>query len=139
MKYYRCYLLDARLRIAKAFVIKAADDDEATRESRAAFAANEGGYCGFEIWDCARWVNSYPAEANPRAEARRRRGDAAAQDSAIGDALSEEIARDRLMRLGCDDAKTVRLKELRLEFEAAAEELPNRRQRRVSRKAPIEV
>lgn len=139
MKYYRCYLLDARLRIAKAFVIKAADDDEATRESRAAFEANEGGYCGFEIWDCARWVNSYPAEANPTAEARRRRGDAAAQDSAIGDALSDQIARDRLMRLGFDDAKTARLKELRLEFEAAAEELPNRRQRRVSRKAPIEV
>jgi hypothetical protein len=43
------------------------------------------------------------------------------------------------MRLGCDDAKTARLKELRLEVETATQEPAKRRQRRALRKAPIEV
>jgi hypothetical protein len=129
MKYYRCYLLDAKFHIANALVVKAPDDNEATRQSRVVFDTDAGYYCGFEVWDCARWVYSYPSQANPTKEVIRR-GDAAEREAAIADALSEQIAKDRQARLGFDDVKTARLRELRLEMQAAAGKLYRRRRRR---------
>jgi hypothetical protein len=130
MRYYRCYLLDANLHIAKALVIKAPDDDDATRQSRVAYDADSAYFCGFEVWDCARWVYFYPREAEPSQQALRRKGDAGERDSAIADALSEQIANDRKMRLGFDDVKTARLRALRLEIQGAAGKLYKRRRRR---------
>jgi hypothetical protein len=130
MKYYRCYLLDAKSHIAKAVILKGADDDDAKRQSRFVLDTNAGFYRGVEVWDCARWVYSYPSEARPSQEGVRRRGDAAERDSVIADALSEQIAKDRRTRLGFDDVKTARLREMRLEVQAAAGKLYRRRRRR---------
>lgn len=129
MHYFRCYLLDLNLRIAKAVVVKAIDDHEAAQQSRAILDTNAD-YHGVEVWDCARWVYSYPRKAEPSQEGVRRRGDAGEQDSAIADALSEQIAKDRHARLGFDDVKTARLRELRLEMQATAGKLYRRRRRR---------
>src|SRR5258708_607373 len=128
MQYYRCYLLDLNFRIAKAVVVKAIDDHEATQQSRAVLDVNAG-YHGVEVWDCARWVYSYPSEAKPD-DPVRRKGGAGERDSAIADAISEQIAKDRHTRLGFDHVKTARLRELRLEVQAAAGKLYRRRRRR---------
>jgi hypothetical protein len=133
MKYYRCYLLDAKSHIAKAVILKGADDDDAKRQSRFVLDTNAGFYHGVEVWDCARWVYSYPSEAKPTHDAVRRKGDAGEQDSAIADALSEQIAKDRHTTLGFDDVKTARLRELRSEMQAAAGKLYRRRRRRVDK------
>jgi hypothetical protein len=130
MRYYRCYLLDAKFHIVKALVIKAPDDDDATRQSRGIFDTNAGFYHRVEVWDCARWVYFYPSEAKPTNEAVRRKGDAGERDYAIADALSEQIAKDRHTRLGFDDVKTARLRELRLEMQAGAGKLYRRRRSR---------
>lgn len=129
MKYYRCYLLDAKLHIAKAVIIKCLDDDDAKQKSRIVFDTNSDSCHGVETWDCARWVYSYPSEAVPEKDSMRRRGAAAEQDSAVADALGEQIAADRLTRLGFEDVKTAKLRALRLEVKEAAEKLHRRRPR----------
>lgn len=129
MQYFRCYLLDLNFHIANAVVVKAIDDHDAVQQSRAILDTNSG-YHGVEVWDCARWVYAYPSEAKPTNGAVRRKGDAGERDSAIADALSEQIAKDRHARLGFDDVKTARLRELRLEMQGAAGKLYRRRRRR---------
>jgi hypothetical protein len=109
MKYYRCYFLDVNFHIVKAVVIKAPDDADAIRQGRAVFNTNMSSHCGFEVWHSARWIYSYPGQA---------------------DALSEQIAKGRPTRLDFDDVKNARLRELRLEMQAAAGKLYQRRRRR---------
>jgi hypothetical protein len=135
MKYYRCYLLDAQFHIAKAVIIKGADDDEAKQQSRAVLETDAGFYHGVEVWDCARWVYTYPIEANPTKDATRRRGDAAAQNSAVADVLAAQITADRRTRLGFENVKTAHLRELRLEVEAATIKLYRGRRHPHGRKA----
>jgi hypothetical protein len=130
MKYFRCYFLDVNFHIAKALVIKAPDDGDAIRQGRTVFNTNMSSYCGFEVWDGARWTYSYPRQAEAPQEVVRRKGDAGERASAIADALSEQIAKDRHTRLDFDDVKTARLRELRLEMQAAAGKLYRRRRRR---------
>jgi hypothetical protein len=62
MKYYRCYLLDAKCQIATAIIITSADDEEARRQGRDLFEADAGFYSGVEIWDRAGRIYSYPRD-----------------------------------------------------------------------------
>ena len=62
MKYYRCYLLDAKRQIATAIIITSADDEAARRQGRALFEADTGFYSGVEIWDRAGRIYSYPRD-----------------------------------------------------------------------------
>jgi len=62
MKYYRCYLLDAKRQIATAIIIMSADNDDARRQGRDLFEADAGFYSGVEIWDRAGRIYSYPRD-----------------------------------------------------------------------------
>jgi hypothetical protein len=62
MKYYRCYLLDAKRQIATTIIIMSADDDDARRQGRGLFEADAGFYSGVEIWDRAGRIYSYPRD-----------------------------------------------------------------------------
>ena len=119
MKYYRCYLLAADDHIARAEILKCADDEDARRQCRELVAVNDR-HAGAEVWHGARRVYRYPEEAEALARERRRKGDASAQDAAIADALSVQIAADRRRRLQDEAVKVAQLREQRLEREAAA-------------------
>jgi hypothetical protein len=120
MKYYRCYLFAADDHIARAEILKCTDDEDARRQCRELVAVNDR-HAGAEVWHGARRVYRYPEEAEALArERRRRKGDASAQDAAIADALSVQIAADRRRRLQDEAVKVAQLREQRLEREAAA-------------------
>jgi hypothetical protein len=121
MKYYRCYFLAADNHIARATVLKCADDADAERQCRAVFATTDG-YTGAEIWDGARRVCRYPSDPTTLLveSGRRRKGEARRQNAVIEDALSAEIAKERGSKMEADAVKAARLREQRLEREAAS-------------------
>ncbi|HEX3501098.1 MAG TPA: hypothetical protein VHT04_17400 [Stellaceae bacterium] len=121
MKYYRSYFLNADGHIARATVLKCADDPDAERQCRAVFAATDG-FVSAEIWDGARQVYRYPdGPSAPLAKNRsRHEGEASNRDSAAADALNAEVARERRTNLHADAIKAAHLREQLLEQEAAS-------------------
>jgi hypothetical protein len=117
MKYCRRYLLTADNQIAKALVLKCADDDDAKRQCQEVFISADR-FFGAEIWDGARRVYSFPDELAAIAASRRRKAEVRERDEAIAEALSAQIAHDRRRNLEADAVKAARLREQRLEKEA---------------------
>jgi hypothetical protein len=72
MKYYRCYLLTVDDHIAKARILKCADDDEAKQRCREIIAAYPR-FAVAEVWDGARRVCRCPDDVVALASERRRR------------------------------------------------------------------
>jgi hypothetical protein len=118
MRYYRCYFLTANNHIAKAVVLKCADDDGAKRQCHEVFV-DHSHFFGAEIWDGARRVYSFPDEIAAIARGRRRKGEVRERDEAIVDALNAQIAKDRHARLVAEAIQGARLREQRLERDAA--------------------
>ena len=119
MKYYRCYLLTDEGHIARAKILKCADEADAARQCRD--LVPPGNYAGAEVWDGARQVCRYPEDLDIVAAARPRRRDGATdQDAATADVLGAQVVDDHRMTMEADAIRTALLREQHLEREAAA-------------------
>jgi hypothetical protein len=105
MKYYRCYLLDADFHIVGVKIIKCSDDKDARRRCQDILVSTLGFHCA-EVWDGARRVYVYPGDEFGPAD----------QDAQSGHERRKQQFRD---------VKTARLREQRLEGEAASRISPH--------------
>ncbi len=63
-RYYRCYLLNGELKIASAYGLECADDEEAVRKA-AELLAETSIYHGIEVWYGARRVHVQIVPSDP--------------------------------------------------------------------------